>query len=172
MSKDINLAGKIEKVGFPHERVIFLRKISIIVAIATSILAVLIFLISFQFSASSAQAEQARINSELIPYQKKINEVKLVKERIGQIKILKEERDKKFSKVDKIVSEKPSSVSLDSVNIEEKSTIISFKASSLEEMNQLISNLKNVKFNQNEKIKISELKLLPGQGYFLSVTIE
>jgi hypothetical protein len=172
MSKNINLAGKIEKVGFPHEKALLLRKIALITALTTGALAFLVFLASVQFSLSSALAEQEKVNSQLFGYQKSIGQARLLKDRINQIKSINLIRIEKFSKVEKVVEKKPQGVELSSVNLEENSIIITFVSSSLQLMNSLVDSLETVKFDPSEKVKISELKLNPNLGYSLSVTIE
>lgn len=172
MTKDINLAGKIKKNRLPPQKLSLIRRGALVVGILTVIAAILTFFISIQFSSGNVRSEQIRIEEQLAPYQKKISQTRLLKDRINQLKKVEDERGADLKKIDSVVSKKSADVVINSIILDEGKIEMSFSSTSLFSLKDFLDSLAELKGSaQFQSIKASELEYISGQGYSLTLSI-
>jgi hypothetical protein len=143
------------------------------VGIVTTIFALFIFFVSIQFSLGLARAEQEKVQASLNPYQKKIAQARLLKDRLTQIKKVRDEREMALSKIDTIISKKPQGIQTDSLEVADEDIEITFSSPSLSPINDFLESLVELKASDLFKeIKVVELKLAPSGGYELVLLIK
>jgi len=157
MNSDINLIGNIKKPRPSEHKLFLIRRVALITGISTGILALIVFFISFRYSASFTKNQQAQALAKMIPYQKTISNELLLKDRVNQIEKIEAERQASSIPIDAIISKKPSDVNAVSLLLDKDALQIKFSSDSLVSISDFIESVKKLKESDIGKIKISSL---------------
>lgn len=151
MSIDINLASKTSESP-KNARLRKIKTISFIALFGVGFLSLILFLISFRFSANYVKKEQNKIIEELEAYEQTASKIFILSKRLSDISEILSTRKKYHEKADKIVEKIPQPVAISEFSIDEGGIAIEVNSSSLLELNNFL----------NDMLSLSDSKVISG----------